>query len=129
MSGESSAVPISTEVWQESETGWIRTEFGDISLSNVWPAKPGMVENVGSLILVTVPPERDTANLARFGVELLVEDGIAHLRAKNGTWRHRLQPAHWRAGIVPAGWSERIMLGRLIDGNPPEGNRHHAREG
>ena len=111
------AIP-SVEVWKDSESGWLRCEFGDISLSNVWPDKPGVVEDVGPLILVTVPFEHDIANLARFGVELTVKDGISRMRASNGTWLHRLQPAHWRDAIVPAGWSERMMLGRLTGDSP-----------
>lgn len=110
---------MSTEVWKDAETGWLRCEFGDISLANIWPDRPGVVEDVGPLILVTVPFERDTANLARFGVELTVRNGISRMQAKNGTWTHRLQPAHWRNNIVPAGWSEQIMLGRLTDDGSP----------
>ncbi len=108
---------MSVEVWRDAESGWLRCEFGDISLSNVWPDRPGVVEYVGPLILVTVPSERDTASLARLGVELTVKDGISRIRASNGTWWHRLQPAHWRDNTVPSGWSERIMLGRILPGD------------
>ncbi len=67
---------------------------------------------MGELILVTVPFVRDTRSLAELGIDFTVTDGVARTVATNGTWHHRLQPAHWRAGIVPNGWSETIMLGR-----------------
>lgn len=110
--------PESTEVWRDRESGWLRCKYGNISLSNVWPDKPGRVEDVGPLILVTVPFERDTINLAQYGIDFTVTDGIARMRARNGTWWHRLQPAHWRAGIVPKGWSAHIMLGQRVQSAP-----------
>lgn len=102
----------SVEVWKDPETGWLRCVHGDISLSNVWPDDPGNVHDMGPLILVTVPFERDSINLSRCGISFTVTNGVARTEAKNGTWLHRLQPAHWRGGIVPAGWSPQIMLGR-----------------
>lgn len=105
----------SIEVWRDPETGWLQCEYGNISLSNVWPNKPGVVEGMGPLILVTVPFESDTVSLAECGVHFTVTDGIARTQARNGTWYHRLQPAHWRDGRAPAGWSQEIMLGRWPD--------------
>ncbi|SHU69572.1 Uncharacterised protein [Mycobacteroides abscessus subsp. abscessus] len=108
----------STEIWRDHESGWLRCKYGDISLANVLPDKPGRVEDVGPLILVTVPFERDTINLARYGIDFTVTDGIARMHARNGTWWHRLQPAHWRAGMVPNGWSPQIMLGQRVQFAP-----------
>jgi hypothetical protein len=68
--------------------------------------------DMGELILVTVPFKRDTNQLAELGIDFTVTDGVARTVATNGTWTHRLQPAHWRAGRVPHGWSPQIMLGR-----------------
>lgn len=108
----------STQVWRDRESGWVRCKYGNISLSNVWPDNPGHVQDVGTLMLVTVPFERDTINLAQYGIDFTVSDGIARMRARNGTWWHRLQPAHWRAGIVPKGWSPQIMLGQRVHFSP-----------
>jgi hypothetical protein len=105
----------SVEIWEDADTGWLRCAFGNISLSNVWPNEPGVVQGMGPLILVTVPFDSDTFNLAQFGVDFTVTDGIARTRAKNGTWFHRVQPAHWRDGAAPMGWSQQIMLGRWTD--------------
>lgn len=107
------ATPASVEVWRDPATGWLRCAHGTISLSNVWPSDPGRVHDMGQLILVTVPFEHDTRSLAELDIDFTVTDGVAHTVATNGTWHHRLQPAHWRAGRVPNGWSPHIMLGTL----------------
>lgn len=104
----------SVEVWQDSDTGWLRCAHGTISLSNVWPDDPGMVHDMGALILVTVPFDSDTEQLAEFDIDFTVTEGVARTVARNGTWMHRLQPAHWRDGRVPRGWSPQIMLGRSV---------------
>lgn len=101
----------SVEVWQDTDSGWLRCVHGTISLSNVWPDDPGMMHDMGRLILVTVPFVRDTKQLAEHDIDFTVADGIARTVARNGSWTHRLQPAHWRAGRVPPGWSPQIMLG------------------
>lgn len=113
--GGNHALPDSIEVWEDVDTGWLRCVHGNISLSNVWPNDPGCLHGMGPLILVTLPFEYDTLSLAQLGIDFSVADGVARTVAKNGTWLHRLQPAHWRDGIVPDGWSAGIMLGRWPD--------------
>ena len=102
----------SVEIWRDPDTGWLHCELGTISPANVWRTDPGRIHDMGELILVTVPFVRDTRSLAELGIDFTVTDGVARTVVTNGTWHHRLQPAHWRAGIVPNGWSETIMLGR-----------------
>lgn len=102
---------VSIEVWEDAETSWLRCAFGNISLSSIWPSNPGVIPGMGPLMLVVDPVEVDIYQLAHYGVELSVANGIARTVANNGTWLHRLLPAHWRNGIPPVGWSPFIMLG------------------
>lgn len=96
----------SIEIWK-----WLRCAFGNISLSSIWPSNPGIIAGMGPLMLVTDPIEQDIIQLAHYGVELSVTNGIARTVAINGTWLHRLRPAHWRDGIRPVEWSPFIMVG------------------
>lgn len=92
-----------------------RCAFGDISLSSIWPSNPGMMETPGPLMLVTDPLNQYIGQLALFGVEVTISNGVARTVARNGTWLHRLRPAHWRDGVAPVEWSPFIMLGMWPD--------------
>lgn len=98
------------------ETGRVYCKYGDISESSVTDGNFGVITGMGPLMVVTLPLEQETFNLGSFGVKFSVTAGIAKTEAKNGTWFHRLEPAHWADGVKPDSfWSDNIMLGRWPD--------------
>lgn len=106
----------STEI-RYDHTGRVWCDYGDIARTWVSGANPGVIANMGPLILIRRDHAAETANLRAFGVQFTVTEGVAKTEARNGIWVHRLQPAHWAGGVVPPGdmWVPEILLGRWPD--------------
>lgn len=105
----------SVEVRHDPATGRVWCEHGDISRTWVRDDNPGVMTDMGPLIIVRADHAKESRNLADFGITYTVTDGLARTEARNGVWLHRLEPAHWAVGDVPNGWCDQIMLGRWPD--------------
>ncbi|BBY18270.1 hypothetical protein [Mycolicibacterium litorale] len=75
------------------------------------------IRGVGPLIVFNADHDRETRNLGHFAVKYWVTDGnIAHIKADNGEWLWRLEPAHWWNDPPPQElWSVEVLLGRWPD--------------
>jgi hypothetical protein len=97
-------------------TGRVWCRYGDIARTWVSGDTPGVITNMGPLILVRRDHAAESANLRHFGVQFTVTNGVAKTEARNGVWIHRLQPAHWADGPPPGDlWVPEILLGRWPD--------------
>lgn len=106
---------MSVELRYDPDTEEMRCDYGLIENTWVSSDAPGVVQNMGPLILVLADTAKVTSNLALFGVEFTVDGSVARTTAVNGHWVHLLEPAHWRGGIRPSDSDDLVMLGRWPD--------------